>query len=50
MMRSLLLTILSALLFVDVHAQELNCQVTVDYSQVGGTNTSVFETLKEAIS
>ena len=50
MMRSLLLTILSALLFVDVHAQELNCQVTVDYSQVGGTNTSVFETRKEAIS
>lgn len=31
-------------------AQELNCQVTVDYSQVGGTNTSVFETLQQAIS
>ncbi len=33
-----------------VNAQELNCQVTVDYSQVQGTNTSVFTTLQEAIS
>ncbi|MCM1021915.1 MAG: DUF4835 family protein [Muribaculum sp.] len=32
------------------NAQELNCQVTVDYSQVQGTNTSVFTNLQEAIS
>lgn len=50
MMRAFLLIILSIFFFAGVHAQELNCQVTVDYSQVGGTNTSVFETLKEAIS
>lgn len=31
-------------------AQELNCQVTVDYSQVQGTNTSVFKTLESAIA
>lgn len=31
-------------------AQELNCEVTVDFSQVNGTNTAVFETLREAIS
>ena len=33
-----------------VRAQELNCQVQVDYSQVQGTNTSVFTTLENAIS
>lgn len=31
-------------------AQELNCQVQLDYSQVQGTNTSVFSTLENAIS
>lgn len=31
-------------------SQELNCQVTVDYSQVQGTNTSVFKTLESAIA
>lgn len=31
-------------------AQELNCQVTVDYSQVQGTNTSIFKTLESAIA
>ncbi len=30
--------------------QELNCQVQLDYSQVQGTNTSVFSTLENAIS
>lgn len=34
----------------ELTAQELNCQVTVDYSQVQGTNTSVFTNLQEAIS
>lgn len=31
-------------------AQELNCQVTVDFSHVQGTNTSVFKTLENAIA
>ncbi len=31
-------------------AQELNCQVEVNTSQIQGTNKSVFETLQEAIS
>lgn len=50
MMRVLLLSVLAMFSFLGVYAQELNCQVTVDYSQVGGTNTSVFETLQSAIS
>ena len=33
-----------------VRAQELNCTVKIIHSQVQGTNTSVFETLQEAIS
>ena len=31
-------------------AQEINCKVTVDYSQVQGTATSVFKSLENAIS
>lgn len=31
-------------------AQELNCEVTVNTDQVQGTNTSVFQTLQEAIT
>ena len=42
--------ILLAIAHADTYAQELNCQVTVDYSQVQGTNTSVFTTLQEAIA
>lgn len=33
-----------------VSAQELNCKVEFDFSQVPGTNTAVFSTLQEAIS
>lgn len=33
-----------------LHAQELNCRVEVNTSQIGGTNKSVFETLQTAIS
>lgn len=33
-----------------VSAQELNCKVEIDYSQVPGTNTAVFTTLQDAIS
>lgn len=31
-------------------AQELNCKVEIDYSQVAGTNTAVFSTLQDALS
>ncbi|MDL2212724.1 DUF4835 family protein [Bacteroides sp. OttesenSCG-928-D19] len=31
------------------NAQELNCNVAVNYSQVQGTNTQVFKTLEEAL-
>lgn len=50
---SLLIPLLTAILWLatpKLAAQELNCQVTVDYSQVQGTNTSVFTNLQEAIS
>ena len=33
-----------------VSAQELECKVTVNHSQVQGTNTSVFETLQTALN
>lgn len=37
------------ILSLDSYAQELNCKVTIDYSQIQGTNTSVFKTLESAI-
>ncbi len=33
-----------------VNAQELNCNVEINTSQISGTNKSVFETLREAIN
>lgn len=50
--RSLLgLGMLGSLLWADsAHAQELNCTVEVNSSQVSGTNKSVFETLQSAIN
>lgn len=39
-----------SLLPAGVKAQELNCQVEINSDQVQGTNKSVFETLKAAIS
>lgn len=33
-----------------LNAQELNCTVKINHSQIQGTNTSVFETLEKAIS
>ena len=35
---------------VETSAQELECKVTVNHSQVQGTNTSVFETLQTALN
>lgn len=48
--RFILIIVLMAVLSVSSTAQELNCQVQVDYSQVQGTNTSIFKTLETAIS
>lgn len=33
-----------------VAAQELNCNVTVDYQQIQGTNTAIFSSLQEAMT
>ena len=38
------------LLAGEMSAQELNCQVEVNSSQIQGTNKSVFETLQQSIS
>ncbi len=46
----LFLFLVSVCRFRMVCAQELNCKVVVNHSQVQGTNTSVFETLQNAIS
>lgn len=45
-----ILLLLSSAVKPGLSAQELNCQVTVDYSQVQGTNTSIFKTLESAIA
>ena len=45
-----LIIILLATVRITAAAQELNCEVTIDHSQVQGTNTAVFTTLQEALS
>ncbi|MCD8236084.1 MAG: DUF4835 family protein [Prevotellaceae bacterium] len=45
-----LLVVFSTCLIGTVSAQELNCKVVVNHSQIQGTNTSVFETLQNAIN
>ncbi|MEG1546857.1 MAG: DUF4835 family protein [Bacteroides sp.] len=37
------------LAFGNLKAQELNCKVSINYSQIQGTNTQVFKTLENAI-
>lgn len=44
------MAVLSVFVFTIVEAQELSCKVNIIHSQVQGTNKSVFETLKTAIS
>lgn len=39
-----------AVLALTAGAQELNCSVEINHDQVQGTNTSVFETLQEAVA
>ncbi len=50
MMRWFVISVLALIISLDGYCQELNCKVTVDYSQVQGTNTSVFKTLENAIA
>lgn len=45
-----LLVVFSTCLIGTISAQELNCKVVINHSQIQGTNTSVFETLQNAIS
>jgi len=35
---------------ITISSQELNCQVTVNFDQVSGSNRQVFTTLETAIS
>lgn len=46
----LFLLIIVAAVAASTRSQELNCQVEVNHDQVQGTNTSVFETLQEAVA
>jgi hypothetical protein len=46
----LLYLVLAFLVFGNIHAQELNCNVSVSTSQLQGTNKQVFETLQKALS
>lgn len=45
----LILVTLFCTMFLKTTAQELNCNVAVNYSQIQGTNTQVFKTLEEAL-
>lgn len=48
--RLILIIALLTAVFSSAGAQELNCQVKIDHSQVQGTNTSIFSTLENAMS
>ncbi len=50
MKRWTILSLMMLILSLGGYAQELNCKVTIDYSQIQGTNTSVFKTLENAIA
>jgi len=45
-----ILSVVAFLFFGFANAQELNCIVTVNADQVGGTNTQVFKTLQKSLS
>lgn len=42
--------LLALLLSVSIHAQQLNCTVTVNADQVGATNNQIFKTLETALN
>lgn len=45
-----ILFFLAVLFFSSLQGQELNCVVTVDYSQVPNANTQIFKTLQQALN
>ena len=49
MIRNTCLTILALLVVLGVHAQELQVKVSVNHSQIQGTDNSVFENLQQTI-
>lgn len=49
-MRFYAIAIISFLLSLPMQAQELNCTVRVNHSQIQGTNNGVFETLEKTIA
>ena len=49
MIRNTCLTILALLAVLGVHAQELQVKVSVNHSQIQGTDNSVFENLQQTI-
>ncbi len=49
MTRTALLFLLSLLLTVPAHGQELQAKVTINHAQIQGTDASVFESLKETL-
>ncbi len=48
--RYILSFVLCLLSFVHVHAQELNCNVTINSDQIEGSNKQMFTTLQQSIS
>lgn len=48
-MKRLTLTISLIMCMIGIHAQELNCTVTVNSDQIQGTNKEMFNTLKQSI-
>ena len=48
--RKLVLSILTTFIFLSLKGQELSCLVTINSSQIPGTNKEVFVTLQDAIS
>ena len=50
MKRQLILSLFALILLAPMRAQELNCTVKINHSQVQGTNTSVFETLETVLN
>ena len=49
-MRFYAIAIITFLLSLPMQAQELNCTVRVNHSQIQGTNNGVFETLEKTIA
>ncbi len=49
MTKKIISILFSVFLFANVSAQELNCQIQVNHSQVQGTNLQVFQTLQASL-